>query len=359
MREAMPEYTVLPQTPQDLGLVFPAEWEPQNSIILSCPLNPETWPGNRPALEQAYTAFIAAIAACEPVNLLCAKAAQEHWHELLSAAGANRGNIFFLDLRSNDAWCRDYGPIFLRHPQSRQRAVVKFQYNAWGGKFPPWDDDARVPELLSGHFGVPLFTSPLFCEGGALESNGRGLIMTTAAVLLNPNRNPGLSQEDCERQLREALGAEQILWLPGGLCGDDTDGHIDTLARFCAADTVLAIRDDDPWSPNYQILRDNFRRLQEFRLLSGARLQVVPLPCPKSIRPQGWRTDILPASYANFLIVNSAVLVPTYRQDDTDQLALDIIGQAFPGRAVVPVDCYDIIWEGGALHCLSQQEVAP
>jgi len=355
----MPAFAEMNYTPRELGFVFPAEWEKQNSIILACPLNPETWPDNRPAMEQAYAAFVAAVARTEQITLLCAEPAQSHWRQLLSAIGANSRRISFLSIKTNDAWCRDYAPIVLRQPQSGQRAIVKFQYNAWGGKFPPWDDDALVPEILSRHLGLPLFQSPLVCEGGALESNGRGLILTTEAVLLNANRNPTGSKNTCEHLLREALGAEQIFWLPSGLCGDDTDGHIDTLARFCNADTILAIYDDDPLSPNYEILRENFRRLQEFRQSDGTHLQVIPLPCPKPIRPQGWRTDILPASYANFLIINSAVLVPTYRQAETDKQALAVIAQAFPGRDIIPIDCYDIIWEGGALHCLSQQEVAP
>lgn len=342
-------------TPQEQGFLFPAEWERQESVILSCPLNSRTWPDNRPAMEKAYAAFAAAISKYEDVRLHCVAAAQTRWRDLLAGAGAKMDRVIMHDLATDDAWCRDHGPIVLKHRLTSQRAVVSFHYNAWGGKFPPWGQDDLVAERMAGAMGLPCFQAPLFGEGGALETNGAGMLLTTESVLLNPNRNPGLGKTDIERILRRFLGVEQIGWLPGGLCGDDTDGHIDTLARFFRPDAVLTLVDDDPMSPNHAILQRNLTLLKQMRGPEGRRLEVVPLPCPQPIRPQGWREEILPASYANFLVINGAVLAPTYRQDNSDRQALAVLGQAFPGRDIIPIDSFDIVLEGGALHCLSQQ----
>lgn len=346
------------ETPQALGFSLPAEWERQHAVILSAPLNPKTWPDNRAALEPAYAAFAAAISRYAVVRLLCTATAQPHWQDLLVNAGASMNRVILHDIPTNDTWCRDHGPIILKEPRHNRRAVVSFHYNAWGGKFSPWDQDDQVAGRMAELLELPLFQAPLVCEGGALESNGAGLLLTTESVLLNANRNPQYDRATIDEILRSYLGMEQIVWLPGGLAGDDTDGHIDTLARFCRPDAVLALHESDPLSPNASILQRNTAILAQVRRPDGSRLEVIPLPCPAPIRPDGWRTDILPASYANFLIVNGAVLVPTYRQTQNDRAALAVIAQAFPDYDIVPLDCYDIILEGGALHCLSQQEPA-
>ncbi|NMA43243.1 MAG: agmatine deiminase family protein [Oligosphaeraceae bacterium] len=336
--------------------VFPAEWEEQASVILSCPVNPLTWPHNRPLMEKAYAEFVAAISRFQHVRLICLQQAQAHYTELLAQADAKQEHILFYDLSTNDAWCRDHGPIFLRHRQSGKRVILDFNYNAWGGKFSPWDDDQAVPRRMAAKLGLDCFSVPLTCEGGALEVNGAGTLLTTASVLLNENRNPGLDKKEVERILIEFMGLEQVLWLEQGLTGDDTDGHIDTLTRFFRKDAVLTVFDEDPASPNHKTTVENEKALRAMRLPDGSRLEVVRLPCPKPIRPDDWREEILPASYANFLIINDAVLVPTWQQNKTDELALHIIAEAFPERQIIPIDCCEIIWEGGALHCLSQQE---
>ncbi|MFA6931755.1 MAG: agmatine deiminase family protein [Lentisphaeria bacterium] len=348
----------LPETPRVQNYIFPAEWDKQEAVILSCPLNPKTWPDNRAAMEKAYAAFVAAISRFEMVRLICKAAAQPHYMELLQNAGADQTRVVFYDLPTNDAWCRDHGPIFIRQKETGKRAIVDFNYNAWGGKFSPWEDDNAVPGRLAELLEVQHLQVSLTCEGGALESNGAGTLLTTESVLLNKNRNPGLEKLDIEKMLIECLGLEQVLWLKSGLAGDDTDGHIDTLTRFFRKDGVLTIYDDDPLSPNYEVLRKNELALKAMRLYDGSPLEVLRLPCPQPIRPQGWREEILPASYANFLILNGAVLVPTYRQAQTDSLALELIATAYPGRQILPIDCFDIVLEGGALHCLSQQEPA-
>ena len=349
----MKEFT---ESPRAAGYLFPAEWEPQEAVILSCPLNPKTWPDNRSAMEKAYAEFAAAISRFETVRLICKAEAQAHFRELLAEASADLARVLFYDLPTNDAWCRDHGPVYIRQKETGERAIVDFNYNAWGGKFSPWDADNAVPKRMAGLLGLPVVRVPLTCEGGALEVNGAGTLLTTESVLLNENRNPGMNKAEVGRILIENLGLEQVLWLKSGLAGDDTDGHIDTLTRFFRKDAVLTIVDEDLLSPNYQILLENEKTLKAMRLADGSRLEVVRLPCPQPIRPQGWREEILPASYANFLVINGAVLVPTYRQDKTDVQALEQIASAFPGRSIIPIDCFDIVLEGGALHCLSQQE---
>ena len=344
-------------SPRALGYSLPPEWSQQQSVMLSCPINPATWPNTRPALERAYAAFAAAITRFEDLRLNCVAGAQEHYRSLLADAGADLSRVRFHDLPTNDAWCRDHGPIILRHADGQRRAVLDFDYNAWGGKFTPWDLDDAVPRAIAAMDGLPCFHAPLFCEGGALEVNGRGTLLTTASVVLNPNRNPGMSKARAEQLLMDALGCEQVLWLPSGLAGDDTDGHIDTITRFIAPDVVLTAYDDDPLSPNHDVLKRNDALLRAMRLHDGTPLEVIRLPMPEPIRPQNWREEILPATYANFLVINNAVIVPTYRQDRRDEQALTIIAQAFPSREIVPSDCYDIVIEGGALHCLSQQMV--
>ncbi len=339
------------------GFSMPPEWAPQRAVWLSWPLNPWTWPGCRDSVELAYASFASAISRFEEVRVNCPDGDErERASDLLADAGAQMENVRFFDFQTNDAWCRDHGPVFVKSSRAAETAVVDFVFNAWGGKFPPWDFDDAIPCKVAEALGLRRFFVPIVCEGGALEVNGKGLLMTTESVLLNKNRNPKLSKDKVEAALRGALGVEEILWLKSGLAGDDTDGHVDTLARFFRSDAVLAAVDDVKGSPHREALKANFAALKKFKSPSLGKLEIVPLPCPDPIRPEGWREDVLPASYANFLIVNGAVLVPTYRQDAKDGAALKAVGECFPRREVIPVDCFDIVLEGGALHCLSQQQ---
>ena len=339
-------------TPLSLGCRMPAEWEKQKAVYLSWPLNPDTWKGVRNEMEREYAAFAAAISRFEPLRISCTRHAADRVLELLDRAGAVSSRIRLLDIPTNDAWCRDHGPTFLLAPDGSSCAV-HFRYNAWGAKFPPWDLDDAVPSRLAELFGFPLFLSPLTCEGGALETNGSGVLLTTRSVVLDPHRNPGLTLPEAERLLREALGVHRILWLESGLRGDDTDGHADTLARFIRKDTLLAAV-DRKGGLQYEILDRNFRQLSSLRLESGEKLEVIPLPCPEPLyAPSG---DLLPATYANYLPLNGAVLVPVFGQEPADSRALKIIGEAWPDRTIVPLECRHILIEGGALHCLSQQE---
>jgi agmatine deiminase len=346
------------ETPRTSGFRMPAEWEPQEAVWLSWPLNPATWPDCRPQVERALAAFAAAITRFERVRINLPHAAHARIGELLTTAGADPGRVDLYDHPCNDAWCRDHGPVFVTHRDSGALAVVDFSYNAWGGKFPPWDLDDAIPGRVAAALNLPRFAIPLVAEGGALETNGAGVLLTTESVLLNPNRNPALTRRRVETRLRDALGVERIWWLPQGLVGDDTDGHIDTLTRFCSPDTLLTVVADDVNSPNHAVLARNHAKLARCRLPDGRHPTIIPLPLPDPIRPQNWREEVLPGTYANFLVINGAVLVPTYRQPANDRAALRRLADCFPGRETIGLDCYDILLEGGALHCLSQQQPA-
>ena len=336
------------------GFTMPAEWEEQRAVLLSWPLNPVTWEDRRASLEATYARFAAAISHFEDVKINCVESEQPRIRKLLAEADADAARIGLLDVPTNDAWCRDHGPVCLVNRADGSRLLNHFKYNAWGGKFPPWDQDAAVPEHVAGLLGYERNAVPMVCEGGALETNGAHLLMTTESVMLNPNRNADLSRAEIGEMLMDSLGMDEILWLKGGLFCDDTDGHIDTLARFVDQYAVLACVAPEG-SPNAPMLNANLRRLREYRTRLGRPLEVIPLPLPDSVSPpDGWREETLPASYANYLLVNGAVLVPSYRQPENDARAAAVIGEAFPRREVLQIDCGDIILEGGALHCLSQ-----
>ena len=346
----MPE----PACAAERGFTMPAEWEEQRAILLSWPLNPATWEDRRAEIEAVYARFAAEISRFEDVKIDCVRAEQPRILKLLSEAGADAARVELLDVPTNDAWCRDHGPVCLVNRATGARLLDHFRYNAWGGKFPPWDLDAAVPEHAAALLGYERNPVPMVCEGGALESNGAGLLMTTESVMLNPNRNPAMTRAQTGDMLMRSLGMDEILWLKSGLFCDDTDGHIDTLARFVRPDAVLACVAPEG-SDNAPALNENLCRLREYRTRLGRPLDVIPLPLPDPVAPpDGWREETLPASYANYLLVNGAVLVPSYRQPRNDARAAAIIGEAFPGRTVVSIDCADIILEGGALHCLSQ-----
>lgn len=336
------------------GFRMQAEWRQQKGILLSWPLNPETWKDRRAALEVAYARFAATISFFEDVFIFCRAPFQERALELLERAGARMSAIRLFDAPTDDAWCRDHGPICLKN-DSNESLLLDFQYNAWGGKFTPFDSDNAVPRRASEFLNLPCVSIPFVCEGGALEANGAGDLLTTESVLLNPNRNERISRREAETVLCEALGVRQVLWLPSGLFCDDTDGHIDTLTRFFNEDSVLTCHTTKKSSVNYEILETNLSILRKSRLSDGRRLNVEKLPLPDPIPPpHGWREETLPGSYANFLILNGAVLVPAYAQPEKDAEAARIIADVFPDRKIVSLDCSDIILEGGALHCLSQ-----
>ena len=278
---------------------------------------------------------------------------EEEVRRLLADTGGDAGNVFFHYNPTNDAWCRDHGPIFLqrRVRGSVEEAVVDWGFNAWGGKYPPYDLDDVIPTRVAEELGIPVFHPGIVLEGGSIEVNGRGTLLTTEACLLNPNRNPQLSRAGIEECLREYLGVSHILWLGDGIAGDDTDGHVDDLTRFVDPKTVVTVVEDDPEDENYQPLQENLERLKHMTDQDGRPLRVVTLPMPSALWHEGQR---LPASYANFYIANRLVLLPTY-DPSRDEEARDTLQQLFPDRKVIGIDCTDLVWGLGAFHCVTQQ----
>jgi agmatine deiminase len=338
--------------PSAAGYRLPAEWAPHEATWLSWPHNRDSWPGVWNGVEPAMVDFVRSLASCEPVYVNVRDAAHErHVSQLLSRA-APPERLHFHRFPTNDAWARDHGAIVVtRASPFEPRLAVDFDYNAWGGKYPPFDLDQEIGRLMAEALGVPRFESPMILEGGSIEVNGDGVLLTTEQCLLNPNRNPAMSREQIEAALRGAFGVTEIVWLGDGIEGDDTDGHIDDLTRFVAPTTVVTVMEPNEADANHAPLTANRRRLAELELMSGARLTVVELPMPEPLYLEEQR---LPASYANFYIANGAVLVPQFgcAQDDA---ARSIIADCFPERRVLPVDCRTLVAGLGTLHCLTQQ----
>jgi agmatine deiminase len=298
-----------------------------------------------------YVAFIKAISAGEKVCLNVHNEAvrQLASNELLKG-GVDLEQIEFLITPTNDAWCRDHGPAFLINPSTQKRLIVEWGHNAWGGKYPPFDDDDRIPIKVAEYLGLPYVQPGIIMEGGSVEFNGAGTVLTSQSCLLNPNRNPHLTQAQIEQYLYDYYGMEQVLWVADGIVGDDTDGHIDDTTRFVNEDTVVAMV--DPGGENEAVLAANLKMLKAMRLLNGKQLNIIEIPMPAPLVIDDFMT---PASYANFYICNAGVLVPTYRSAQ-DQVALDLLSACFKDRPVVGLDATNIIWGQGSFHCLSQQE---
>jgi agmatine deiminase len=342
-------------TPAALGFRMPAEWEPQEAIWLSWPHKRKTWPKQFRPIPPAFAKIVAAISRFEPVRINAAAELQPRARELCEAAGAKMSRVKFYDHPTNDTWCRDHGPIFLKHSRTGEVALTDWQFNAWGGKHLPCDRDNSIPAAIARRLKLRRFAQTMVLEGGSLDVNGEGLLLTTEQCLLNPNRNPTLTIEQIERNLRDFLGVHTIHWLGQGLVGDDTDGHVDDLTRFFKADGIVTMVESNKRDANFAALDGNLRRLRKLRTPAGKSFDLVELPMPKRVAFQGVR---VPASYANFLVLNGAVLVPTFRQSRSDDRACSILASCFPGREIVPLDCYYLIWGRGSLHCISQQQPA-
>lgn len=342
------------RTPRELGYYFPAEFAPHAATWLSWPHKEASWPGKIHAIYPSYVKFIKELIKGERVKINVVDAAmQQQATDWMTRFDVDLSMIDFFIHPTNDAWCRDHGPAFLINPSAHpQKVIVDWGYNAWGNKYPPYDLDDVIPTRIAEHYGLPVWHPGIVMEGGSVEFNGKGTLLTSTACLLNPNRNPHLNQEQIEKYLRDFYGVEQILWVDEGIVGDDTDGHIDDTVRFVNADTVLATVESDRTDENYALLQHNLQQLKAMRLIDGKPLNIIELPMPSPLFYEGQR---LPCSYANFYIANHAVIVPVFncKQDET---ALRIIEQCFPGREVVGIDSVDIIWGLGSFHCLSQQE---
>jgi agmatine deiminase len=300
-----------------------------------------------------YLAFIKAISQGEKVGIVAHNEQLKSFiTEELDAIGVDPQQIEFVVKPTNDAWCRDHGPAFLINPETKQRMVVDWGHNAWGGKYPPYDDDDRTPIAIAEHLGLLTVQPGIVMEGGSVEFNGAGSLLTSRSCLLNPNRNPHLNQEQIEEYLYNYYGVDQVLWVEDGIVGDDTDGHIDDTTRFVDEDTVVACVESNPNDDNYTVLQTNLRLLKKMRLLNDKPLNVVELPMPEAVMIGDFRT---PGSYANFLICNAGVIVPVFNSSN-DQVAINILEKVFKDQKVIPLPATEIIWGQGSFHCLSQQE---
>jgi agmatine deiminase len=340
-------------TPKQLGFHFPAEFAKHTATWLSWPHKEASWPGKIETIYPRYAEFIKFVAEGEKVNInVVDEAMKQKALRHITKAGADLKNVQFFIHPTNDAWCRDHGPAFLINPVEKKKMIVDWGYNAWGGKYPPFDLDDVIPTLIAKYYNIPVVYPGIVMEGGSVEFNGKGTLLTTRACLLNPNRNPQLNQNQIEKYLTDYYGVNHILWLGDGIIGDDTDGHIDDLTRFVNEDTVVTVIEENKQDENYDILQENLKELKTLRLENGKPLNIVELPMPSPVMYEDQR---LPASYANFYIANKYVVVPTFRSKQDDR-AMDVLQKCFPYRTVMGIDSTDIIWGLGSFHCLSQQE---
>jgi len=332
---------------------MPAEWESHAATWLSWPRRdgisfPDSFDRVLPALRAMVEALIESEQVCINIG--------NDAHEAEARAvlrGLSMERVTFYRVPTNEPWCRDHGPIFLTRGADPGLAIVDWDYNAWGGKYPPCDLDEVVPTGIAQILDLPVFYPRMILEGGSIEVNGAGSLLTTESCLLNQNRNPNLDRAEIEQRLREYLGVREILWLGEGIEGDDTDGHIDDLARFVSENTVVTAVEENREDKNYEPLHENLVRLRQMKVERGE-IEIVTLPMPKKIVREGQR---LPASYANFYIANSCLLFPTFA-DPNDETALSILQKLFPDRRVIGIDCRELIWGLGTFHCLTQQQPA-
>ena len=346
-------FEVLSKTPKQSRFRMPAEWETHYGTFLTWPNKKGiSFPGKGAyeAVLPAFESMLHALIASEQVfiNVACAEDKQVI-RDLLTIAEQSR--LHFLDTPSMEPWCRDHGATFLVRAEDRGGGSVLWKFNAWGQKYDKASVDAGIGRAMAEYLGGKIFEPGMVLEGGAIEVNGSGTVLTTESCLLNKNRNKGVKKEDMERLLKDFLGVSNVLWLPGGLEGDDTDGHIDTITRFVNKNTVVTCVEENPKDKNHAVLKKNLELLKEMKIEDGTDLQVVNLPMPQPILRKGQR---LPATYANFYVGNKVVLLPTY-DDPADEKALEIMVKSFPTRRIYPIDCRELIWGLGTFHCLTQQ----
>ncbi len=342
------------------GYRMPAEWEPHIATYLVWPHNRATWPGKFEPVPPAFARIAAALSECEPVRILVKDAtAIDEVRAAINAAGARIERIELLSIPTNDSWVRDHGPIFVNRIDATAsgptQIALDWGFNSWGEKWGAFDLDDVVPRRLAERFGFEVIEPGIILEGGSIDVNGAGVLLTTESCLLNPNRNPTLKRAEVEDYLRTYLGVHTVLWLGEGIAGDDTDGHVDDLARFVDKNTIVTVVEHDPGDENYRPLQDNLKRLRAMRDQDGRAFKIETMPMPRRVEFEGAR---LPASYANFYIANGAVMIPTF-DCPADREAIAVLERLFPGRRVVPLPCTDLVLGLGAIHCLTQQHPAP
>jgi agmatine deiminase len=353
------------KTPRELGYRMPAEWEPHEATWLAWPHNPEDWPGKFQAIPWLYAEIVRLLAARERVHLLVEDAkAQQRAHGILERAGANLEQVSFHLWPTNRSWTRDSGPIFVRNGEGKV-GITNWRFNAWA-KYSDWPLDDQLPGRVTELLGLPEwqpaveqadgFAQRLVLEGGSIDTNGAGILLTTEECLLSEvqERNPGVSRGQMEQAFHDYLGIDQVIWLNRGIAGDDTHGHIDDITRFVGPGTIVTCVEPKTSDPNHAPLAENLNRLNAARTLDGKQFDLVELPMPQ---PVVFRSQRLPASYANFYIANRLVLVPTFH-DANDRVALNTLAEVFPGREVIGIHCVDLVWGLGTLHCMTQQQPA-
>lgn len=332
---------------------MPAEWEPHEATWMSWP-HPgcRSFPDAYERVLPTFVRMVEALAESETVRINVLDAEEERTvRGLLRKAPPER--VEYFHIATNEPWCRDHGAIFVRRKTSPKLAALDFGFNAWGYKLSPFDEDDEAAARIAAAVGVPVFDQNGFIlEGGSIDVNGAGAVLTTESCLLNPNRNPKLNRQEIERRLCESLGVKSVLWLGDGIEGDDTDGHVDDITRFVSKDTVVTVVEEDENDPNHDPLAANIERLREMQLPGGEPLHVRNLPMPSRIVRDGIR---LPASYANFYIANEVVLLPVFNERN-DSWAESVLRESFPKKKIVPIDCRELIWGLGAFHCLTQQQ---
>ena len=343
-------------TPAALGFAMPAEWERHEATWLGWPHNKNDWPGKFAPIPWVFGEMAKALSTGEKVRILVNDAAHEaSARRVLIKCGATMENVEFFRFPTNRGWTRDLGPIFVK--KGKENAIVDFKFNAWA-KYPDWKKDNGIAAKVAKKLNKRIFDAQHFVlEGGAIDVNGRGTLLTTEECLLDTEtqvRNPGMGRAETEAQLRALLGVKNILWLEKGIAGDDTHGHVDDLCRFVNPTTVVLCREGNESDPNHALLEENRQRLLDMRLEDGSKVQVAELPMPAPVIFDGQR---LPASYANFYIGNAAVIVPTFN-DPKDRIALGILSELIPDRPVIGIHAVDLVWGLGTLHCLTQQQPA-
>lgn len=351
-------------TPRELSYRMPAEWEPHEATWLAWPHNPEDWPGKFQAIPWLYAEIVRLLSARERVHMLVQdEKEQRRAISNLERSHANLDNVIFHQWPTDRVWTRDSGPIFIRNVEG-QVALTNWRFNAWA-KYPDWHLDDQIPGRAAELLGLPQWQPAvevageqrrLVLEGGSIDTNGQGILLTTEECLLSEvqQRNPGVSREQLEQAFHDYLGIDQVLWLGQGIAGDDTHGHVDDITRFVGPSTILTAVEPNTTDANHEPLAENLARLKSARTLDGKQFTIVELPLP---RPVVFRRQRLPASYANFYVANGLVLVPTFH-DPNDRIALGILAELFPNREVIGIYAVDLVWGLGTLHCMTQQQPA-
>ena len=353
------------QTPRQQNYRMPAEWDRHEATWLAWPHNPEDWPGKFQTIPWVYAEIVRLLSAHERVHILVNDAqSEQRAQSILARAGANLSQVTFHQWPTNRVWTRDSGPIFVCNSAGRV-ALTNWHFNAWA-KYPDWQLDDQIPDRVTDLLNLPSWKPEvqtedgtkhrIVLEGGSIDTNGEGVLLTTEECLLSKvqERNPGVSREQLEQAFHDYLGIDQVLWLDRGIAGDDTHGHVDDITRFVAADTIVTAIEPNARDANHQPLAENLTRLKAARTQAGKQFTVVELPLP---RPVVFRSQRLPASYANFYIANGLVLVPTFN-DPNDRIALNILSEVFPNREVIGIHSVDLVWGLGTLHCMTQQQPA-